>query len=67
VIARESSFACGVPVPILTVQKKATAMSKKDYTLVEDGYVYCTKIKHWRSGEYIYPKTSKYFRFKIGK
>ncbi len=39
----------------------------KNYTHVEDGYVYCTKVKHWRTGEYIYPKNSKYFRFKIGK
>jgi hypothetical protein len=39
----------------------------KVYPYVEDGYVYCKRFKHWRSGEYVYPKNAECFRFKCGK
>lgn len=39
-------------------------MSSKD-SYYEDGYVYCKRVKHWRSGEYIYPKNGTCFKFKV--
>jgi hypothetical protein len=30
-------------------------------------WVYCTRVRHWRTGKYIYPKKSRFFRFRFRK
>lgn len=30
-------------------------------------WVYCRRFRHWRTGQWVYPKTAKFFRFRRRK
>ena len=33
-------------------------------TEIKDDYIYTPYIRHWRTGKIIYPRNSRFFRFK---
>lgn len=49
------------------VHKENTLDTPRNDRTAGDGNVYAPRVRHWRTGEWIYPKRCKVLRFRPGK